>query len=70
MAWSANGFVAAKAADRDGYVRERVADRRTKGQSRLKLSDDEIEGQRTTLPTAPCFHCGDRGWCAHRDPYA
>lgn len=31
-----------------------------------KLTAEEADALRTTLPTEPCFRCGDRGWCRHR----
>jgi len=29
---------------------------------------DTSGATRTNLPEAPCFYCGDRGWCKHRQP--
>lgn len=26
----------------------------------------EMDARRSPLPDAPCFRCGDRGWCSHR----
>lgn len=34
------------------------------------LSAEEIAARRVTTPEAPCFLCGDRGWCRHRTPPA
>jgi hypothetical protein len=30
--------------------------------------DVAAKAERTTLPEAPCFNCGARGWCRHRKP--
>ena len=33
------------------------------------MSHIKVEPERTGQPTAPCFWCGERGWCRHNDRY-
>jgi hypothetical protein len=50
-----------------------AAERRTgvPREFRTSLANNKIDASlRTPLPDAPCFKCGDRGWCAHRSPEA
>lgn len=32
------------------------------------LKEPHPDATRTGLPIVPCFYCGARGWCEHRQP--
>lgn len=40
-----------------------------RGNFTLKMTAEDIAARRSRQPDAPCFKCGERGWCRHRpDP--
>jgi len=54
-----------------GNSEAKARPKQTKNNGRTGMTKPDLMAMpRSTLPAAPCFRCGARGWCDHRAPEA